>query len=677
MTHAALLFALFACAALVLAAAAMPWLRAARALDLSCGALALAGLAAAAAGILALAGNSRAILALPIGLPWFSLQVGVDPLAGVFLLLVGALLFATGIYARGYFRDEARAQALGAFLALFALGMLGVPLSQDAFGFMLFWEIMSLASYFLVLHEHARAEVRQAAWVYLVMAHLAGLFVLGAFAALHAAAHSFAFAAMRTAHPSAALAALAFLLAALGFGMKAGVMPMHGWLPDAHPAAPSPVSALMSGAMLKIAVFGFVRVVWDLLGPETMRWWEGALVLAAGASSALGGVLWALQQHELKRLLAYHSVENIGVIAIGLGLGMLLAAFGHPQLAALGLVAALYHCVNHALFKGLLFMGAGAVLHATGERMLDRLGGLARRMPKTSALFLLASAAIAALPPLNGFVSEWLTFQTALLAPNLGESLMRVLVPFSASVLALAGALAAACFVKVYGVVFLGRARSEAAAKAHEVDGWMLGGMLVSAIGCVLLGLFPSVFLALLDAVPRMLVHASLLPGLHARGWLWLTPIAPARASYAPLVALVGMLALGLVIYLRTRPQGKAVRRAPAWGCGHLVADARMQYTAASFAQPLRRVFALVLRPHEVVRRRLAPDGLHFAEIAHEAHVDDPAVRHLHRPVAKLVDRLIAIVAREHARGLHAWLAWAMAALVLVLALAGWRAWNF
>ena len=631
---------------------------------------ALLSMAAGVSGLLAAGnGGAAATTTLPVGLPWLPMHLRLDALAAFGMMTIGALLLPASIYSIGYLRHHAGLTSLAIFMALFATGMQGVVMADDAFAFMLFWELMSVASYFFVTFEHVDAANRRAGFVYLVMAHVSGLLILGAFAVLHGAAGSFAFDAMRQAGLSAVQASAAFLLAAFGFGMKAGVVPMHVWLPEAHPVAPSNASALMSGVMIKVAILGFMRVVWDLVGVPDFQWWWGALVLVAGSSSAVAGVLLALQQHDLKRLLAYHSVENIGIILIGLGLAMIFAHYGHPLLAALGLVAALYHTINHALFKGLLFMGAGAVLSAAGTRNMEAMGGLIHRMPVTAALFLVACVSISALPPFNGFVSEWLTFQTALLAPELTGSLLAMLIPFSASMLALAGALAAACFVKVFGVVFLGLPRSQAAADAREADGWMRLGMALPAAACLLLGVLPTLFIPLIDAVPMMLAHASLAASVHEHGWLWLTPVAAERASYAPGLVLAGMAALGGAAWLWLRPRGRAVRRAPVWSCGHPRLTSRMQYTATGFSQPLRRIFSGLYQPEEHHEREDAGHPLLVRAVRHESHVRDLSWRFIYRPLVGIHERAADGLARQHRRGLHAWLAWMF---VTVLALLGW-----
>jgi len=629
--------------------------------------LAASGLLAIAAGVSGLLWGGEALV-LPLGLPWLPMHLRLDALGSFFCLVIGSLLLPVAIYSQGYLRDEPRLTPLAVFMPLFVLGMLGVVVSDDAFTFMLFWELMSVSSYFLVTFHHENLENRKAGFIYLLMAHMAGLLILGSFAVLYAASGSFEFAAMRDAPISPLWASMAFLLAGFGFGTKAGIMPLHGWLPEAHPVAPSNVSALMSGIMLKVAIFGFIRVVWDLVGPGEFQWWWGALVLAAGTSSAVGGVLMALQQHDLKRLLAYHSIENIGIILIGLGLAMLLAHFGHPLLAALGLIAALYHTINHALFKGLLFMGAGAVLHSTGTRDMEQMGGLIHRMPWTAALFLVACMSISALPPFNGFVSEWLIFQTSLMAPQLGGALLTAIVPFSAAMLALAGALAAACFVKVFGVVFLGHARSEVVANAHEIDNWMKLGMAIPALFCLLLGLLPVLFIPLMDAVPQALLHASLTGAVHEHGWMWLTPVNAAHSSYSAPIALIGMLALGGLAFWLSHPKGTVIRRSVMWSCGNPHVSHRMQYNATSFSQPLRRIFGGVYQPDEHLhiergRHKLLAEKVHYV-----VHVGDMAVRYIYQPIGRLTLYGARVLQHEHQRGIHAYLAYTFITILLLLA---------
>ena len=633
-----------------------------------CGLLFLSALAAMTGGMEGML-FSPGKATLPIGLPWLPMHMRLDALAGFFLLVIGLLLSAVALYSLGYLRqlaDRRKLTTLYIFLPLFITGMQGVALADDAYTFMIFWELMSVSSYFLVTFDHEQETNRKAGFLYLLMAHLGALLILASFAVLYAAGGSFEFDTMRVAPLTPLWASVAFLLALGGFGMKAGLIPLHAWLPEAHPAAPSNVSALMSGVMIKLAIFGFLRVVWDLVGLEHTAWWWGGLVLAAGSSSAVGGVMLALQQHDLKRLLAYHSVENIGIIAIGLGLGMIFAHYHYPRLAALGLVAALYHTLNHALFKGLLFMGSGAVMHATHSCDMSRLGGLIRRMPRTAGLFLIGCISISALPPFNGFVSEWLTFQAALMAPQLQGTLLSALIPFSAAMLALAGALAAACFVKVFGVVFQGTARSQAANDAREVNNWMQLGMAVPAALCLLLGILPVWILPLIDAVPRSLIQASL--GASTANWLWLTPIAQERASYSPLIVLAALLiAAGMFLFIHYRTGEK--RRTSSWSCGHPHLNPRMQYTAASFSQPLRRIFADLYRPQDKLLRSDHGHTLLVKRLRYQVHVPDLLWSYLYLPIRQFSEWLTRRTDWLHHRPIHAYLAFTFVTLLILLGL--------
>ncbi len=599
-----------------------------------------------------------------MGLPWLPWRLRLDALGAFFLGLVGALVSAVGLYAPGYLRGLAHGRdplsALGGFLGLFVAGMLLVVLADGAFAFMVAWELMSLASYFLVAFHHEQAASRRAAFLYLLMAHLGGLAILLAYGVLAAFGGGFSFEAMRAAAVPAGWASVAFALAFFGFGAKAGLLPLHAWLPEAHPAAPSHVSALMSGVMLKVAVYGFVRFTFDLLGQPQWGW--GVAVLAVGSLSALMGVLYALMQHDLKRLLAYHSVENMGIIFVGLGLSLLFLAEGERLVGALALVAALYHAVNHALFKGLLFLGSGAVLQAARERDLERMGGLLRRMPWTGLSFLVGCLAISALPPFNGFVSEWLTFQAALQAWRLDSGVLRSLVPIAAAMLALTGALAAACFVKVYGIAFLGQPRSRNVRRAREVAPGMRAAQALLAAACLLLGVLPTVAVALLDAVPAQLLGQAL-PQATAHGWLWLTPISPEAASYGAPAVLAGLAGAWLAArWLARRVGGPlSVRRVDPWDCGFGPPDARMQYTATSFAQPIRRVFGPLFR----VEAGLRPGK--EGGVRYELHVRDRLWGLLYEPVGRWVDRSARRVARLQSGNVRVYLAWSFATLLLLL----------
>src|SRR4051794_36581073 len=419
----------------------------------ACLALALLLGANALAVLLGLA--APATWVLPFGLPWLGAHFAMDPLSAFFLVVVNVGGAAASLFAIGYGRHEESPERVLPFYPVYLAAMNLVPLAADAFSFLVSWEFMSLTSWALVISHHRDPENMRAGLVYLLMASFGTLALLLAFGLLAGAGGDYVFDAMRVGHPSAGLAALVLILVLIGAGSKAGLVPLHAWLPLAHPAAPSHVSALMSGVMTKLAVYAFVRIVFDLLGSPA--WWWSLIVLALGGLSAALGVLYALMQRDLKRVLAYSTIENIGIVFTALGLALAFKSADMPAAAALAATAALLHVFNHALFKTLLFCGAGAVLNATGERDLEKLGGLIHRMPHTAFVMLIGALAISALPPLNGFVSEWLTFQAILLSPQLPSWGLKLMVPGVGALLALAAALAAACFVRVYGIAFLGR----------------------------------------------------------------------------------------------------------------------------------------------------------------------------------------------------------------------------
>jgi formate hydrogenlyase subunit 3/multisubunit Na+/H+ antiporter MnhD subunit len=453
--------------------------------------------------------------------------------------------------------------------------------------------------------HHRDPENVRAGYIYLVMASAGTLALLLAFGLLAGPDGAYAFDAIRAQTASPDLTALALALVIFGAGSKAGLVPLHVWLPLAHPAAPSHVSALMSGVMTKVAVYGFIRVAFDLLSAP--QWWWSIVVLVLGGVTAVLGLLYAVLQGDLKKLLAYSTVENVGIVFVGLGLALAFKANGMAAPAALAMTAALFHVLNHALFKSLLFFGAGSILTATGERDMERLGGLIHRMPLTAFAVLAGCCAIAALPPLNGFVSEWLTFQAILLSPQLPQWSLRFVVPAVGALLALSAALAAACFVKAYGVIFLGRPRTDAARAAHEVDRWSLAVMLILTGLCLLAGILPGPVVDALAPVANSLVGARM-PVQAADPWQSIIPIAESRSSYNGLLVFafitVSALTAAEIIH---RFASRAVRRGPAWDCGYPDPSPATQYTADSFVQPLRRVFGSVFDVRE--KGEMPPPG--------------------------------------------------------------------
>jgi formate hydrogenlyase subunit 3/multisubunit Na+/H+ antiporter MnhD subunit len=570
---------------------------------------------------------------LPVGLPWLGAHFRLDALAAFFLVVINLGAAAASLFALGYGRHEETPGRVLPFYPAFLAGMNLVLISADAFTFLFAWEFMSLSSWALVMAHHRRPGNAAAGYLYLLMASFGTLALLLAFGLLAGPSGGYAFDAIREAPPSTGIAAVVLVLALIGAGSKAGLVPLHVWLPLAHPAAPTHVSALMSGVMTKVAVYGFVRIVFDLLGPPA--WWWGAVVPVVGGITAVMGVLYALMQNDLKRLLAYSTVENVGIIFIGLGLALAFEANGMTGAAALALTAALLHAFNHSLFKSLLFFGAGAVLTSTGERDMERLGGLIHRMPRTALAFLIGSAAISALPPFNGFVSEWLTFQAILLSPALPQWLLKFLVPAVGALLALSAALAGACFVKAFGITFLGRPRTPVAGEAPETDRYSLAAMFALAALCLLAGILPGYVIDALAPVSQALTGTNL-PRQEQLDWLTIVPITQSRSSYNGLLLFLFMtFSAAVAAEVIHRLASASVRRSDAWDCGFPDPSPATQYTAGSFSQPIRRVFgSVVFRAREEVDLP-APGDPRAARM--QVRLRDVPWDVLYRPIARLV----------------------------------------
>jgi formate hydrogenlyase subunit 3/multisubunit Na+/H+ antiporter MnhD subunit len=606
--------------------------RARRASDLVYGACLLVSLTGLCAGLSALfSGTTAAAVTLPLGLPWIGAHFRLDVLSAFFLAVVNLGAAAASLFALGYGRHEQAPERVLPFYPAFLAGMNLVVLADDAFSFLVAWEFMSLSSCALVIAHHREPENVRAGYIYLVMASIGTLALLLAFGALAGADGGYAFASIRAAPPSATIAAFVFGLALLGAGSKAGLVPLHIWLPLAHPAAPSHVSALMSGVMTKVAVYGFIRIVFDLLGSPP--WWWGMVVLVVGSVTAVMGILYAVLQRDLKKLLAYSTVENIGVVFAALGLALAFRANGMQAAAALATTAALFHVLNHAIFKSLLFFGAGAVLGATGERNIEKLGGLIHRMPHTAFAVLIGCVAISALPPLNGFASEWLLFQAILLSPELPHWGLKFTVPAAGALLALSAALAAACFVRAFGVTFLGRPRTTVAERAYETDRFSRVAMFAFAALCLLAGILPGLVIDGIAPAVQAMVGARM-PAQLSSPWLSIVPVIESRSSYnGLLVFLFALTTATLTATVIHRVASDRIRRAPPWDCGYPDPAPITQYSADSFAQPIRRVFGTVaFRASETVE--MPPPA-------------DPRAARLHVRVHDLVyDWLYAPVAR-------------------------------
>lgn len=599
---------------------------------------------------------------LPIGLPDLPMHLRLDALSAYFLVLLGATSCGISIFAAGYFRrGEGTAPGLLCLqYHLFLASMGFVLLANDAYAFMVAWETMAVSSYFLVTTQHRIPEIRKAGFLYLLIAHVGAISILLSFGILQGGSWQFTFDAMRAAHLKPDWAAGAFCLALIGFGAKAGLVPLHVWLPEAHPAAPSPVSALMSGVMLKTALYGMIRVSFDLLGTPT--WWWGLIPLSLGLFSALYGVVFAAVQTDMKRLLAYSSIENVGILFTGLGLAIVFAGVDMQAAAALTLIAVMYHAMNHAFMKSLLFLGTGAVLHATGERNLGHLGGLIHRMPWVAWLTLIGVLAIAGLPPLNGFVSEWLLLQSFLVAYRVPHTFINMLLPLGAALLALAAALAGYVMVKFFGVIFLGQPRESSLQQAHDAGLAERLGLSWLALGCVLLGLLPTQVIGVLSVITRQL-HVGELPPGDAPWWL-LVPIPARESSYAPLVFLAVMVALVVLAIFSVRIfYHQRVRRGPAWDCGFGALTSRMQDTAEGFGQPIRHLFQPLF---DIVRELPSPFD---RTPRYRLEIGDRFWRVLYQPLGGLVRRVADSVAWLQQGRISTYLLYSFVTLVVLLAL--------
>jgi formate hydrogenlyase subunit 3/multisubunit Na+/H+ antiporter MnhD subunit len=618
------------------------------------------GLALALVAVTAIPGPP-ATLILPLGLPDLPFHLRLDALSAFFLVLLGAVAAAVSLFSAGYFRSsEGTPPGLicfqyHAFLAAMAL----VLVADDAYLFMVAWESMALSSFFLVTTEHRIPEIRRAGFLYLLIAHVGAIGILLCFGVLQGGRGDYTFAAMRAVHLDGAWAGVAFFLALFGFGAKAGLLPLHVWLPEAHPAAPSPVSALMSAVMLKTAIYGLLRVTFDLLGAAV--WWWGVATLAIGLATALFGVIFAAAQTDMKRLLAYSSIENIGVIATGIGLTLLFKAYDKHLLAAIALTAVLYHCLNHAFFKSLLFLATGSVLHATKERSLGKLGGLIHRMPWVAWLALVGALASAGLPPLNGFVSEWLLLQAFLFTPGLPQSFVNMLVPLAAAALVLAAALAAYVMVKFYGVIFLGQPREANLAYARDAGPFERTALIALAIGCVLLGLFPVQVISAIDPINTLLLGSTVAPPA-GQSWLLLAPISPDRSSYSPLVMLVVVAGVVLLtVQLVHRFYHGRVRTAPPWDCGFPLQTPRMQDTAEGFGQPIRQVFEPFFRLERHLPSPFDAAPTYFVK------ADDHWWYWLYLPIARAADFAARIVGLVQQGRISVYLTYSFFTLLLLL----------
>ncbi len=594
----------------------------------------------------------------------------VDRLSAFFILVISTAAFCVSIYSIGYVKEyygKKNIGYMGFLYNIFVLLMILVVSSNNAIMFLIVWESMSLVSYFLVIYEHEKPEVRQAGFLYIVMTHIGTGFIILSFLVLAGQSADFGFDTFRSSGGMLPplLKDLAFIFALIGFGTKAGIVPFHVWLPHAHPAAPSNISALMSGVMIKTGIYMLIRVVYDFLGANVL-WW-GMLLLIIASASALFGVMYALMEHDMKRLLAFHSVENIGIILIGIGVSIIFMSSGYPGLAAFGLIAGLYHTANHAVFKSLLFMGAGSLVYSTHTRNIEDMGGLMKKMPWTGLFFLIGSVSISALPPFNGFVSEWLTFQAQLLSINLTDNITKIAVLSSGAALALTGALAAACFVKAFGISFLALPRSDHSEHAKEVPRSMLFGMGIMSVLCIALGVLPFYVIPVLNSIAAPFAGANTdqditsgisvtWPGLDSGiSTLWL---------FLFLFILFPLPFILLFAFGRTR-------KYETWGCGQPVTTGRNEYTATGFSKPIRMWFSGIYRSHREIHTTYAGSPFFRERFTFDTQIEPVFEKYLYEPAAWLALTVSRIMRVIQTGSIHLYLLYILITLVIALIYVG------
>ena len=569
----------------------------------------------------------------------------VDRLAAYFMMIISLVSAAVCLYSLGYIEHQGSNTGknfLVAMMSLFILSMLLLVAADNTFCLLFFWETMSLTSFFMVLFEREKADTRKSAMFYFVMTQMSTTFLMFAFIAIYHVTGSFDITAVTGVSPF--LKAVIFLSLFIGFGIKAGVMPFHKWLPYAHSASPSNISALMSGVMIKVAIYGLVRYLVFVLSPD--RWW-GVMILIFGTFSALLGVIYALKEHDIKKLLAYHSIENIGIILIGIGLYLIFQSYGFTDLAMLALIGSLFHTLNHALFKSLLFLTTGSVVNETGTRNIEKMGGLIKVMPYTGVLFLIGSISIAALPPFNGFVSELMIFQAFLQSFIISNPFLKILLFLGLSLFALTSALAAACFVKAFGIIFLATPRSEEAKKAKEVSWYMIAGPAVIAALCMLLGIFSFQLFSsqgFILPIPNMMF-----------------------------IGLTLVVTLGLVWLLMRMISNRTTRTSETWGCGITSQNSKMEYTASGFSEPILTIFRPIYRTRKNVERTYHEGGKSiFKDGTAEIQTFKLFEERIYLPVAHFVLRLSTYVSNLHDVDLDTYILYSFGAVVILILAIGW-----
>ncbi|MFA5143562.1 MAG: proton-conducting transporter membrane subunit [Candidatus Omnitrophota bacterium] len=594
-----------------------------------------------------------------------------DPLSVFFLAVIAVVSLPSAVYSIGYLKNQytRRRIVLGwAILALFVLSMSLVVTVKNAFSFIIVWELMSLASYFLVIFDSEHDRSIQAGTIYIVMTHIGTAFIIAAILIIFGYSHSFDFAAMKAACPAMSPGAknLAFLLFLGGFGTKAGIVPLHVWLPYAHPQAPSHISSIMSGVMIKTAIYAFIRFTVMIIGVQA-AWWGGT-VLVIAAISCLVGVIYALMEHDIKKLLAYHSVENIGIILLGVGASVLFLKLQMPAAAVLAMAAGLYHLINHSIFKGLLFLSAGSVYKATGRRNMERMGGLIKTMPVTAVSFLIGAMAISALPPLNGFVSEWLTFQAFFTGVISGAAGIKIFMGLLAGVLALTSGLAAACFVKAFGITFLAMPRSQSAHEAKESPFSMKLAMIFLAILAVVFGLAAPFILKVLVCVSGSILAIDTSQiAFTFNGFIIMPPVSSGAYLSPSLIALALLAIAGitvLTVYLLAGAPRRAVNRT--WDCGYYKLDSRTEYTATAFSKPFRIAFNFFLKPYRKTEK-IRESFYHVKSFKYEVYTTLLFKEYIYEPILRAVFKISDTLKRMQSGSIHLYIAYIFITMIALI----------
>jgi hydrogenase-4 component B len=600
-------------------------------------------------------GNSERWL-LFWGLPFGPAEFGIDPLTAIFLIPIFLVSACCALYSQGYWpiaENSDTAPRLSLFFSILTASLAGVVIARHAILFLISWEIMAIACYLAMTVDSRKKEVREAGILYLVTAHFGTLALFVFFSQIHAITGSWSFPGAGAIPGSSAIAGAIFIAGLVGFGMKAGIMPLHVWLPSAHANAPSHLSAIMSGVLIKMGIYGIIRMVSIF---SSIPFWWGVLILVLGIISGIAGVVFAIGQHDMKRLLAYHSIENIGIILMGIGIALMGVSNNIPALVMLGMAGALLHTLNHALFKSLLFLGAGAVIHACGTREIDRMGGLIKKMPMASAFFLTGAVAICGLPPLNGFVSEWLIYMGFFRGILDSDTLNDPYFALAAPALALIGGLASACFVKVFGIAFLGSPRTEAAAGAHEPPLSMIVPMGVLAAICIIIGVIPQSIAPLLQVAA-----VSIFP--LAGGTARISDSISLQMLSAGSAALLLLLAASALIY-RSRLSGSSVSSAETWGCGYLKPSPRMQYTSSSFAATLTSLFSGILRTHS---KEPEIKGYFPKSSSFRSHVPEALLDEVYLPLFNSANSRLSLLRKLQHGKLHLYILYIVLTLVALL----------